>query len=286
MRTRYVIWDMDSVMTPGRATTHLARGYDGDPHKFVEYFLSLAGMEGALSNVPREQLEHGLAYWQHANRQIAAIGDLAECLTDLRHKVPRSDSRGNVFPSSRETVFTKNYILRGLSIRRIKEITDEIPYNDGVLDVVFELRSANVSQVLFSNTNAIVADRQAERNFFSYARGAVPVIMLDDHEFPYIGEVHYRWSDAMLAGRMHEDLEKKAVVFEFLDSRGVSPEEVLAIDDSDVEFLELLQAAGGVALGSYNEADKDCTPKNKDKIAAAGIKIVTDARDIMKFLRV
>ncbi|MBI2584058.1 MAG: HAD family hydrolase [Candidatus Aenigmarchaeota archaeon] len=274
----HVFWDMDGVMIPGRGTTHLANNYEADPEAFMNRFIRECGKEGSLRDVRSEDLERGLREWEaqyNGGRGIATIGELGACLTDLRHKL-------KVFPSARESTYTKNAILRGMTIGDIMDVAERsLPYNPGVEEAVKTFREYGAHQYLFTNANEALAACVARRLGFEYCEGAKPKIILPDWtETPFDPEKHLEVEEACLLGEM-EEYEKLDRVIGFIEKRSINPSEAVAIDDTEVDMLVALRERGSLVLGFYNPTDPVTSTKHRDKMKELGIRVLED--DLQKF---
>jgi hypothetical protein len=252
------IWDLDGVIIPGRGTTHLANHHDeGDPGYFRERFLEECGQEGPLKEINRDDLYRGFGEWESKYGAIDSIGKLAQCLTDMRHKL-------KVFPSSEQTIYTKNMALEGLELTRIAEIAGLLTYTDGFREAVEMLGE---EQVLFSNSNWALVDAVARKFGFVYNEGAPPVTTAG----VYRPEL-YR-GNASLTGEMRP-YQKMGRVLVYLDDKDMST--VAAIDDTEIEMLKALRERGARVFGFYNEADPDMKEKDLRKMKETGICVVRD----------
>lgn len=265
----YLIWDMDGVMIPGRGTTHLANGYDkGDPRVFMERFLHECGQEDTPPYpIKMEDLEAGFKKWEenYNNGPITTIGELATCLTDLRHKL-------KVFPSSAQTIYTKNAILNGLTLKRIKEIADELPYNPGCEECIDEIHEDDFAQYLFSNSNWALIDAVARKFGFAYNEGAVPWLKATEEASIQYTPGLYGGND-VLDGEI-DKYNKKERVLPYLENEKINPEDVVAIDDTEIDMLNELRKKGATVIGFFNINDRDMKERDLDKMNELGIPVL------------
>jgi hypothetical protein len=271
----YVLWDMDGVMIPGRGTTHLANGYAGDPNVFRARFLNECGKDGTpLYVVKAGELADGFGRWEeeyNGGKRIATIGELAACLTDMRHKL-------KVFPGADQTIYTKNAILEGLTMQRIKEIAEELPYNPGVEDAVQRFHGTSIAQYLFSNSNAALVDAVGRKFHFEYKynEAASPEVRLSHGVTDYFNGFYGR-PDVTLTGRMN-DYNKSERVIGYFDAivgcSGFDYREFYAIDDTEIGMLLALRERGANVFGFYNPDDTDMKPRDLDEMKANGIPVI------------
>jgi len=287
----YVIWDLDGVMIPGRGTTHLANGYNRDPKEFEKRFLDECGKNGPLRNIDKNALYRGFREWEiqyNNGKPISTIGELATSLTDLRHKL-------HVFPSSEQTIYTKNAILSGLTLKRIKEIADRLPYNSGCKESIETISKKDINQFLFSNSNWALVDAVAKKFGFEYSEGATPKIhfwyeyydpekvpeLLEEWYSPkffnYKCDPQYGEITITLTGEI-KPFDKKKRVFKFLKKNKIDPKKIIAIDDTEINMLKELRDSGATVIGFYNPNDRDMKEKDLKKMQDLSIPVLRDLK--------
>jgi hypothetical protein len=280
MPYKHIFWDMDGVMIPGRGTTHMANGYEAWPAPFKSRFLEECGGLGALQHVKAEELESGFRDWEtqyNGGRPISTIGQLGTCLTDLRHKL-------KVFKSAKETTYTKNAILHGMTLNEVLLVSNVIPYIDGVEASIEAFRKAGLQQYLFTSANEALAASVAWKFGFQHCEGARPRVVLPDGQ-----KVIYDSSKpfplaARLSGEMEEYGDKLGRILKFAETNHIDFRESAAIDDTDIKLLEGLKARGSLALGFYNISDRDMSPKHREQMAARGIRVLEN--DVSQFANI
>lgn len=266
-----VVWDMDDVMVPKRGTTHLANGYNGDVNYFRQKFLTECGQEGnPLYPVKRGDLEKGFEIWErdyNNGSPITTIGQFAQCLTDMRHKL-------KVFPNEAQTMYTKNAILEGLPMSRIAEIAEQLPYNLGVREAINYLGMSDVRQILISNSNWALVDAVARKFLMDYNRGALPEVKAENEEYPrYYDPSDYKRDDVKLTGNLGK-LNKTGPLISYLESQlGSDFQRVYAIDDGEVEMLLALRDRGANVFG-YHNTNGDTKDKKLGDFEKYGIPII------------
>lgn len=269
-----VVWDMDGVLITGRGTTHMANGYDGDPKYFMQRFVLECGLGGnPLYGIKSEDLERGFAEWENNYNKgpITTIGQLAACLTDLRHKL-------KVFPSSEQTVYTKNAVLEGLDMRSVKYIARGLPYNTGAEECVGSFHKRGVRQLLFSNSNVSLVDAVAKKFGFDHSEGAGAEIIFPDNSRRDYSSRYFDNPAASLTGRTKLWNKRKAV-FRYLRDSAKGFSDVVAIDDTEIEMLTELRSGGARVFGYYNPNDPDMSPADANEMSKRGITVLKDLRE-------
>ncbi len=261
-----VLWDMDGVAIPGRGTTYLAEGHDAEPRYFMRKFLLECGQEGTpLYHTGRDDLANGILSWERARKNpVRTIGELAECLTDLRYTL-------KIFPGEEQTIYTKNAILAGMPMRRVAEIAGELPYNYGLGSCVGDFRMAGLDQVLFSANNAALVDAVSRIFGIRYGGATTPRVVMDGEERDYSPGFFGR-DDVALAGAVKNGWDKRGAVLNYFD-RSIGYADLVAIDDTQIGLLAELRSRGARVFGFYNEHDVRM-PDKRDAMRERGIAVV------------
>ena len=284
-----VCWDFDKVAHNDYTTTLLAKNISLDPEPKLRMLIQ----EKEL--ISRKDMKD---WKEFTDREIESIGDLADMLTDFLYDWGRksngeiltplqaqnlANSGVNIDPalSKHDTIIAKQAILKGLSVRKIKEISENIEYTSGFLDAVKKFKEEEIYQVIYSDGAGIVVDHQVEKLGIQGGGGVPPYLKTPEGENILYPDYENTSDKAKLTGKVKLNFEKaKEFFFEIL-REGVTLDQVAIIDDSGTNLETLhkpIQNHGGLAL-AFNPKDK-----YRPGFEKAGIPILDqESRDLRPF---
>ena len=275
-----ILWDMDGVIYEGRGTTHLAKGSEEDPEKFIERFKKECGMEGPLGDIDPKKFEYALSQWEKDHREIKTLGDLGEALTDLRHEY-------GIF-TSKHTKHTKNALLRGITLSQLNQIMDGVERMCGFESATNGFKRNGKKQMILSNASHPITVYFKEKYGMSYAFGLPVFVIKDEQEVLYTEEM-YGNPKIQLAGRAKDGFNKLEHLKGLIYKEIVNPKEIAAIDDDSVEILNYVQRNGGLALGFNVKYEKRFQefgiPIINENNLEIFYEIVMNPKDIWKYCR-
>ncbi len=284
MQKKTVLWDLDGVIYNGRGTTYLAEGSKTSPEYFIDRFKEECGYRGPLSDIEPEKFMRYLSVWEtEQGTKIDSAGKLGAALTDFRHKY-------GLF-TSKHTKYTKNAILKGISMKDINEIMENIPLNNGFENTVRGFREDEKQQIIFSNASYPIAVVFQKKYGMDYAEG-IPVWVRDkEQEYIYTPEMHGN-PDIVLAGRLVDERWDKLQPFlNYIKEENLPLVNIAAIDDDHFRILERVQQGGGIAVGykvkkKYRqEFEKRSIPVLKgDDLRAFG-EIVNNPKEMWRYCK-
>jgi hypothetical protein len=248
MKIRAVCWDVDKVWYPGISTSYLAEKSDLDPGPLLEGFLS-QGWFG-----PADVDSWAITRRGGAKDPIKSAKDLADLLTDFHYEMRRQDSDRPII-AMKQLREGKQAILRGLTMKQVKEVADSIQYSPGLLEAIEAFRQSRLYQVAFSDAPAPFIIYHVKRMDLDYGEAAPTIVKLDDEERLFENWMLER-DDIRLAGKAAE-FDKTKKLLTHLREQGYSLSDVAIIDDSGINIEPLLlpiHQAGGIALG-YNPTE-------------------------------
>jgi hypothetical protein len=248
MRISAVCWDVDKVWYQGISTSYLAEKSDLDPGPLLEDFLS-QGWFG-LADIDRWAVTRRGG----AKEPIKSASDLAELLTDFHYEMSRQDSDRPVI-TMKQLREGKQAIVRGLTMKQIKEVAASIQYSPGLWEAIEAFRRSRLYQVAFSDGLAPFIIYHVQRMGLDYGEAAPTMVELDAEERLFEDWMLER-DDIRLAGKTAE-FDKARKLLTHLKAQGYSLSDVAIIDDSGVNIEPLLlpiHQAGGIALG-YNPTE-------------------------------
>jgi len=233
-------WDADRVIYPGLSTSICAEKSTLDPEPYVNEFILRKWFTEDDVNRWCEEYNEG--------KGIASVGDVARMLTDFMYKM------GII--SKQQTIEGKQAILRGLTMKDIRKISEEIEYNPGLREAVETFRKEGLYQTLFSDGLGPHITYQRRKLGMDAGKGISPLIMLPGNEVVLYEDWHLAIDQATLTGSI-EKMDKAKEFFKHVSKLGIPLSSVAVIDDSgsNVESLLLpVQREGGIAVG-YNPTD-------------------------------
>jgi hypothetical protein len=254
----YVIgWDADLVMYPGLSTSICAEKSPLDPQIYLDDFFK--------KNWFTKDDVGKWAQTYNEGKSIQTVGDLARCLTDFLYKM----KKGEVSVITKEqTIEGKQAILKGLTMKQIREISDSIEYTPGLEEAVRAFKKDGLYQTLFSDGLGPHITHQRRKLGLDAGMGIPAIITINGGEEHY-NDLHLSMDDASLTGKVLT-FYKATGFFSHIDSLRQNQkfplENVAVIDDSgaNVEILLLpVQKAGGIAIGfNPTEAHKPMFKKH------------------------
>ena len=246
-------YEADNVMYPGMFTDICAR----QSSMLVRHYVRKLG-EG------QGMFAHGyLVKWMEKNEKdpdhpFETIGDLAVFLDDLAYTM--KDDYGDPVITEQQLRAAKNYILKGLSVALIEEISGGIEYTDGLPEAVEAFKEDEIRQTLCSDSLWPHIAFQIEKLGLDSGAG-VPPIMWDKKMGEFVYDPENCPKGAELTGRLKE-FDKISALFGCLrgDNGEIVPKEnVAVIDDSGSSVKRVLapvRGAGGLAVG-FNVIGED-----------------------------
>ncbi|NOX71933.1 MAG: hypothetical protein GXO64_04535 [Candidatus Micrarchaeota archaeon] len=259
-----IIFDHDGVLqTNSRSTTLFAEHHnEGDVRSLLDEF--------RREYSRKFNVEHYITLWSQnrGKKNIETIGDLGDFVTFVRHEMRDEDRYGR-----KDTVKWKNKILKGLSIRNLKNII----YQHGVLpqdapDVLKDLYNDGWAIIVASNSiqPAIDATCRKIRNLggpeITYRKANNVVLISPEGE-----EVEYqnlRQSAHMLSGKVIP-YNRTEHIEELLRKLKVDYADVIVVDDTPLDTIGLkVRKNGGYFIGfapPLARKTADYTSKFKDE---------------------
>jgi phosphoserine phosphatase len=283
MKISAVCWDVDKVWYPGISTSYLAERSNLDPGPLLEGFLSQGWFD--LADIDRWAVTRRGG----AKDPIKRITDLSELLTDLHYEMRRQDSDNPVI-TMEQCRGGKQAILRGLTMKQIKEVSASIQYSPGLLEAVEAFKRSRLYQAAFSDGLAPLIIYHVQRLGLDYGEAAPTIVELDAEERLFENWMLER-DDIKLAGKTAE-FDKAKKLLTHLKEQGYPLSDVAIIDDSGINIEPLLlpiHQAGGIALG-YNPTEvhkpifrKYSIPVLKSLDLRAFAEIVADRKKISDY---
>ena len=253
MAIGFIDWDVDNVWYKGISTTHSAEKSPLNPQPFVEGFIEKGWF--TEDDVQRWKGEY------NGGKDIASIGDLAKCLTDFLYKMKKGESS---VITKEQTIEGKQSLLRGLTIKEIKQIAESIKYSDGLEETVGWFKKDGIYQAALSDGLGPFVLYHMKKLGMDH-KGFVPAVMdINGEEKPF-EEYMLDIDGAKLTGKALK-FDKGKAFFDHAKEKGFVHigdlkyrcSSVAAIDDSgaNVESILLpIQEGGGIAVG-YNPTDE------------------------------
>lgn len=248
MRISAVCWDVDKVWYQGISTSYLAEKSDLDPGLLLEDFLSQGWFGHADIDRWAATRRGG------AKEPIKRITDLANMLTDFHYEMSRQDSDRPVI-TMEQCRGGKQAIVRGLTMKQIKEVAASIQYSPGLLEAIEAFKRSGLYQAAFSDGLAPFIIYHVQRMGLDYGEAAPTMVELGAEERLFENWMLER-DDIRLAGKTAE-FDKAREILTHLKEQGYPLSDVAIIDDSGVNIEPLLlpiHQAGGLALG-YNPTE-------------------------------
>ena len=283
MKISAVCWDVDKVWYQGIATSYLAEKSNLAPGPLLESFLS----QGWFS--PADVDSWAATYRRGAKDPIRSAKDLADLLTDFHYKMTEHGSDRPII-MMKQLRQGKQAILRGLTMKQIKEVAQSVEYSPGLLEAIEAFKRSSLYQVAFSDGPAPFMIYHMRRLGVDYGEAAPTMVKLDDEERLFEDWMLQR-DDIRLAGKSGE-FDKARKLLTHLKEQGYSLSDVAIIDDSAVNIEPLLlpiYQAGGIALG-YNPTEahkpifrKYSIPILKGQDLKAFAQIVTDRNKVNEY---
>jgi hypothetical protein len=283
MKISAVCWDVDKVWYRGISTSYLAEKSDLEPRPLLEGFLS----QGWFS--PTDVDRWAITRRGGAEDPIKSAKDLADLLTDFHYQMKRQASDRPII-TMKQLREGKQAILRGLTMKQIKEVADSIQYSPGLLEAIEAFRRSGLYQAAFSDGLAPFIIYHVKRTGLDYGEGAPTIVKLDDEEMLFENWMLERDS-IRLAGKAPE-FDKAKKLFAHLKEQGYSLSDIAIIDDSGINIEPLLlpiHQAGGIALG-YNPTEahkpifrKYTIPVLKSQDLRAFAEIVADRNKVSEY---
>ncbi|MDI6721607.1 MAG: hypothetical protein QMD85_04405 [Candidatus Aenigmarchaeota archaeon] len=142
MPIKLVVWDIDKVWTHDFTTTYAAWGNELDYRPYL-----------------KECVDSGIFSYEHireaeirTGRKVNSVGSLSDVVKYFLYNM-----KDEVYPhlsdqeAKNATITLAQKLLKGLTIDRIKEIADSIPYKKGLREAIQSLRDYKAHQVGFSD---------------------------------------------------------------------------------------------------------------------------------------
>lgn len=243
-----VIWDIDGVWYAGISTTICARHSELDPAPFHEQFMK-----------ERWYTEEAAEKWMKATgRQLKKVDDLAQMLTDFFYGL----KKGGKVVCPRESITKeqivkgKQAILRGLTMKQIREAADNTAYNPGLKDAVCMLRANGLRQIGFSDGLGPFVHYVMLEKGLDHREAPRSIVKVNGKEEPFKEPMLYQDS-IRLAGKA-DPYNKGEAIVSWAEKNGVPLNCCAAIDDSaaNIATLKKIHEAGGIAVGyQVNDAD-------------------------------
>lgn len=283
MKISAVCWDVDKVWYQGVSTSYLANKSNLDPGPLLESFLS----QGWFS--PADVDRWAITYRRGAKDPIKSAKDLADLLTDFHYEMTElgSDRPIIIMKQLRQG---KQAILRGLTMKQIKEVAQSINYSPGLLEAIEAFKRSSLYQVAFSDAPAPFIIYHVKRLGVDYGEAAPTMVKMDNEERLFEDWMLER-DDITMTGNAVE-FDKTTKLLTHLKEQGHSLSDVAIIDDSAVNIEPLLlpiYQAGGIALG-YNPTEahkpifrKYSIPILKGRDLKAFAQIVTDRSKVNEY---
>lgn len=262
-------WDHDKVAIPEFTTSILARRnpLPVDPYlqdfienkkwftyHDVERWWNEYGKKKSAVKCQPDAL--GVEAMHYEQSTITSVGDLADMLTDFLYKMQKPD--GKPVLTKEQTIEAKNHILKGLTVKQVREIIEGVPFTPGFEEAVEAFRGEGLTQTLYSDGLGVAVEHQGKRlNFDAY--GGVPAIIelslyprekvFSDNHFEELFPTDEEIEEARLTGRV-EKYDKWEGFFGSLNGGEAYIPHVAVIDDSaaNIKPMKQIQEAGGVAI--------------------------------------
>ena len=186
-------------------------------------------------------------------KPIRRISDVADMLADFLYRMTR---KGKPIITKQQTIEAKQYLLKGLTMRDIAEISSSVEYNPGLEETVRAFREHGIAQTLFSDSLGPHITYQRRKLGMDAGKGVPPVIELPDGTETEYEDFHLDVPDAKLTGRVLP-FKKAEEFFGYVKLRGIDLSRVAVIDDSAENIESLFKPvleAGGIAI-AYNPTD-------------------------------
>ena len=283
MKISAVCWDVDKVWYPGISTSYLAEKSNLDPGPLLEGFLSQGLF--SLTDIDRWAITRRGG----AEDPIKSATDLSELLTDLHYEMRRQDSDDPIIPM-KQCREGKQAIVRGLTMKQIKEVAASIQYSPGLLEAIEAFKRSRLYQAAFSDGLAPFIIYHVQRLSLDYGEAAPTIVELDAEERLFENWMLER-DDIKLAGKAAE-FDKAKKLLTHLKEQGYPLSDVAIIDDSGINIEPLLlpiHQAGGIAIG-YNPTEvhkpvfrKYSIPVLKSRDLRAFAEIVADRNKLNEY---
>jgi len=241
-RIQVVDWDVDKVWYKDISTSYCANTSPLDPKSYLQQFLS----EGWFTD---EDVRRWAEYrGRDATTPIQTPGDLAECLTDFLYRIKKPDGSGSVI-TKEQTIQGKQALLRGLTMKNIREIADSIELTPGLRDAITTFRGRAIYQVAFSDGLGPFIAYMAKKEGMNYW-GVVPAIVEVEGVETAFRDTMITFDDVKLTGKV-DKFNKSEAFFSHMGAHNYSLNSIAAIDDSgtNVPALKKIIENGGIAIG-------------------------------------
>lgn len=277
----YILWNASGVMfnseiDKGKITTYLSRFNQKKPEELMQEFENKAGITGyPLESVTPEELRKGWQDWvnnYNKGKPIENYHELGLCLTDLRHHVKSSVKEGNVFPSKKETIYTKNMLLKGLSLKDVKKALENVELTPGLEQATKEFKENDFKQLVFSSSTGYAIDVIVDRLGLDYGEGVTAYVsdIRSEKTEPFDKSKHLGNPNFILTGSM-KNYDKESSLESYPD---IEWDKAFIIGDSILDVKQILDARERGAEGfGFNPG------KYKENFEKAGIEILSDLRE-------
>ena len=219
-------WDVDNVWYKGISTSHCADRSPADPKPYLDGFFG----------------KNWFSYDDVKNWQ---------CLTDFLYKMKKGD---NSVISKEQTIEGKQSLLKGMTMKQIRDIADEIKYTDGLEDTIYNFKKDGIIQTAFSDGLAPFVLYKMKKLGMDYGEGVPTIIIHDELEFMFDGRFMLEIDDIKLTGEV-DKFSKFDAFKKFID--GIYPlSRVAMIDDSgaNAKSMKEVMENGGLAV-AFNPSD-------------------------------
>lgn len=240
MPIKVVLWDVDGVWYYGISTGHAVERSSVDPIPVLHHGLEERWF--SQEDVDRWKEEY--------NREIVSATDLSQMLYDMYYTMQRD---GQPLIKREHIVQGRQALLKGMTMKQVREVADSVPRNPGLDYAVDVFRRNSLYQTAFSDGLGPFVLYLMRKMGMDYGETVPAIVSFEGREMLF----ESRMADNVILTGKVQGFDKAQAAFNHLTSQGHQLNEVAAIDDSgsNVEtILAPVYNAGGVAVG-YNPTD-------------------------------